>query len=229
MVVAEGHNCVFPDGGLRPEEDEWEHVPLRLGKNEMRFQLTSAPNAFFCANLYVLLSDTLAIVCDIDGTLTRSDIFGYGAHKLGYDSAHRGACEAFNAIHDSGYLIIYLSARPITKADKTRELLHTLGTTGANPSSVRMPDGPLITTAERTFTALVRTLRSSGGKGADAFKLLALQEIQDAFTPPWALVGAPPKKMLLGGFGNRPTGASMCVNVCMSVDSEEDQYVCVEV
>jgi len=98
------------------------------GRNLLRFSLSSAPNSQFTANIWLLSPTDLVVVCDIDGTLTRSDILGYSAHKLGYDSAHEGVCEAFNAIEAAGYKVVYLSARPITKADKTRELLRVIGT-----------------------------------------------------------------------------------------------------
>ena len=83
-------------------------------------------------------------------------MLGYSAHKLGFDAAHSGVCEAFQAIQRQGYSTIYVSARPITKAAKTRELLALVG---QRERGIAMPRGPLITTSERSMEALVRSLR----------------------------------------------------------------------
>lgn len=44
------------------------------------------------------------IVCDIDGTLTRSDIIGYSAHVLGYEYMHEGVSGAFPILWFEGSL-----------------------------------------------------------------------------------------------------------------------------
>lgn len=111
---------------------------------------------------------------------------------------------------DCSYLVMYLSARPITKADKTRELLRVIGTRGEGDAA-RMPDGPLITTAERSLPALVRALRIGGsGRGADSFKLAALDEVVGAFRCPTSAPSSKQgQKVLVGGFGNRSQTQSL--------------------
>lgn len=102
MLVGEGHNCAFPDGTLVPSSEDIQNMELAEGRNSLRFSLSSAPNSQFCASIWLLSPTDRIIVCDIDGTLTRSDLLGYGAHRLGYDSAHDGVCEAFQAIDKAG-------------------------------------------------------------------------------------------------------------------------------
>ena len=84
-------------------------------------------------------------------------MLGYSAHKLGFDATHSGVCEAFQAIEGQGYRTVYVSARPITKAAKTREMLAQIGD---RESTCFMPHGPLVTTSERSLTALMRSFRS---------------------------------------------------------------------
>ncbi len=71
-------------------------------------------------------------------------------------------------------MLCQVSSRPVTKAGKTRDLLGRIGETN---STHRMPEGPLITTAERSISALVRTLRRQNG--ADEYKVAALEELTE--------------------------------------------------
>ena len=84
------------------------------------------------------------------------------------------------------------------------------GTQGGEEKATRMPEGPLITTAERSLPALVRTLRRGGSnKGADTFKMIALEELVTAFSPRDMAVHSMKRRpmVLAGGFGNRATDA----------------------
>ena len=203
MWVGDDHNCFFGAGELRPSADDLEDLDLREGRNELGFCVSSAPNTRFTAELWMWPADTAMVVCDIDGTITRSDVLGYGAHKLGFDAAHSGVCEAFQAIERQGYRTVYVSARPITKAAKTREMLALVG---QKESGFEMPRGPLITTSERSVQALVRSFRRRGG-GADEFKMGALLDITSAFEVGGKRVRP---RVFYGGFGNRPTDAQAC-------------------
>jgi phosphatidate phosphatase PAH1 len=200
MFVGEGHNCTFGGGALRPAPEDLEDLELRDGLNELGFSVSSAPNTRFTAELWVWPADVAIVLCDIDGTITRSDILGYGAHKLGFDAAHSGVSEAFQAIERQGYRTVYVSARPITKAAKTREMLAMVG---RQEGGFEMPRGPLITTSERSLAALVRSFRRRGG-GADDFKVGALNDIASAFEVGGRRLRP---RVFYGGFGNRATDA----------------------
>lgn len=200
LFVGDDHNCFFGGGADRPQSADLEELELRDGPNALSFSVSSAPNTRFTAELWLWPADVALVVCDIDGTITRSDVVGYGAHKLGFDATHSGVCEAFQTIERQGYRTIYLSARPITKAAKTRDMLAQVG---QKESGFEMPSGPLITTSERSLQALVRSFRRKGN-GADQFKLSALLDIASAFD-----VGGRSgrSRVFYGGFGNRPSDA----------------------
>jgi hypothetical protein len=203
MFVGDDHNCFFGGGADRPQPADLEELELRDGPNTLGFSVSSAPNTRFTAELWVWPADVAMVICDIDGTITRSDVVGYGAHKLGFDATHSGVCEAFRAIERQGYRTIYLSARPITKAAKTREMLAQVG---QKESGFEMPSGPLITTSERSLEALVRSFRRKGS-GADQFKLSALLDIASAFEVQVNGRSCCRARVFYGGFGNRPSDA----------------------
>jgi len=209
MEIGDAHNCFFPGGGLSTSESQLARLDLNEGYNRLEFMVSSAPNSRFGAGLWVWSTHQQLVVCDIDGTLTRADLFGHSAQKLGFDAAHAGVCECFAAIAAAGYQLLYVSARPITKAARTRELLATLRSADC-PAA--LPPGPLITTAERTLPALVRTLqRQAGTGGADAFKIAALQDVAGVFAARAAEPGCAALRggVLHAGFGNRPTDAQV--------------------
>eukprot|EP00961_Rhodomonas_salina_P028419 383461-Rhodomonas_salina.1 len=120
MVLGDRHNGQFIDGGVIPSSTQLAELPLREGQNSVTFQLTSAPNSRCEAVLYLWSPEEALVICDIDGPILKADLLGYGAGKLGMaDAAHKGVCEVFNFIAASGYKVVYVSSRPITKAGKT--------------------------------------------------------------------------------------------------------------
>lgn len=124
MVLGDRHNGQFIDGGVIPSSTQLAELPLREGQNSVTFQLTSAPNSRCEAVLYLWSPEEALVICDIDGPILKADLLGYGAGKLGMaDAAHKGVCEVFNFIAASGYKVVYVSSRPITKAGKTRYAL----------------------------------------------------------------------------------------------------------
>ena len=115
------------------------------------------------------------MVVDIDGTVTKTDVAGFGAEKLGYEYIHQGVCEAVSHIAKLGYRILFLTSRAITLAQSTREFLRSIGFANGGTG---MPDFALITTTERFLQSLVVGVRS-----ADKFKTVALSEILKVFQP----------------------------------------------
>jgi phosphatidate phosphatase PAH1 len=98
MEVGQDLQCVFANGELRPSDKEVEELAsvMKQGPNSLRFQL-QGDRALYDVNAAAFLwsSADKAIVCDIDGTLTRSDIIGYSAHVLGYEYMHEGVSLQF--------------------------------------------------------------------------------------------------------------------------------------
>ena len=63
------------------------------------------------------------ILTDIDGTITTSDVRGFLGSSLGYDVHHEGVFEFLHKVATQGYVIIYLTARPIALDLQTRKYL----------------------------------------------------------------------------------------------------------
>ena len=53
------------------------------------------------------------VISDIDGTITRSDVFGQILPYVGKDWSQKGVTNLFSNIERNGYKFVYLSARAI--------------------------------------------------------------------------------------------------------------------
>ena len=59
-------------------------------------------------------SDCQIVISDIDGTVTKSDVLGHILPKFKYQWAHENIAEFCEEIIKHGYLLIFITARPIT-------------------------------------------------------------------------------------------------------------------
>lgn len=211
MTVDDTYRCTFEGGRLRPGEAEVQALGRMLvpGRNAVRYQLSGNRALFdIHACIYLWEHTDKVVVCDIDGTVTRSDFLGYSAHLMGYEYTHDGVTDVLNYLHEAGYRILFLTARPITVADRTRDLLQTVGATARDDKSqsfarllglhtsdtvLALPPGALITTSERWIPAIALSLSSDGPQ---KFKTSVLHEIKDLFGN---------SGVFAGGFGNRAT------------------------
>uniref|UniRef100_A0A7S0H9J4 PDZ domain-containing protein n=1 Tax=Hanusia phi TaxID=3032 RepID=A0A7S0H9J4_9CRYP len=200
MAVKEDHNCAFVDGSLKINSEQLAKLDLHPGLNDISFSVSSAPNTRFAAELFLWEPYKAIVICDIDGTLMRSDLLSFSASKLGFDAVHQGVCEALSALDAAGYQIVYLSARPISKASKMRDFLKRFVTADGEH---RLPTGPLITTTDRTLQSLVKSLRSESE--ITNFKMHVLQDIVQVFTP--SSSSSPEFMILSAGFGSKPADA----------------------
>jgi len=179
MVLDRELICCFDDGSYRASHSDLESMRLRPGKNTIRYEMIHPCNNdrryTIRANIHLWnIWDKITVV-DIDGTVTKTDVAGFGAEKLGYEYIHSGVCEAVSEISRQGYRILFLTSRAITLAQSTREFLCTIGQSNGGTG---MPEFCLITTTERFLPSLVVGVRS-----ADKFKTVALQEILRIFNP----------------------------------------------
>lgn len=176
--------------------DLFEGVPLHPGRNEIRYvfngnwgkEYTIASRLFF----YPHQKHYRVIVSDIDGTVTRSDVLGHLMPLVGHDWAHDGICQLFTNLVKRGYILIYLSARNIGQATRTKQYLASINQGGA-----RMPEGPVLTSTEDLFSSLSREVVQ---KNPHAFKIKALRGLYKVFSDG---SGNP----FYAGFGNKETDA----------------------
>jgi phosphatidate phosphatase PAH1 len=176
--------------------DLFEGVPLHPGRNEMRYvfignwgkEYTIASRLFF----YPHQKQYRVIVSDIDGTVTRSDVLGHLMPMVGHDWAHDGICQLFTNLVKRGYIIIYLSARNIGQATRTKQYLASI-----NQSGARMPEGPVLTSTEGLFSSLSREIVK---KNPHVFKIKVLRGLYKVFSDG---SGNP----FYAAFGNKETDA----------------------
>jgi phosphatidate phosphatase LPIN len=142
---------------------------LRFGKNDLSFSVTSsfAGKAVCTAHMYYWKWNVPIVISDIDGTITkycfhlplvfgadpdcRSDVVGHIYTMIGRDWTHPGVAKLFTDITNNGYQLLYLTSRSVGQADTTRGYLKSIV-----QDKNTVPEGPVIMSPDRTFTALRR-------------------------------------------------------------------------
>ncbi|OQS02075.1 lipin [Thraustotheca clavata] len=205
MLLNDKGRCAFPSGEDTPPEDIMQFineiiplknpplfVPVRF---EHRKRYSSTVRFVEC-RMYLWGPDDSAVVADLDGTITISDIEGHiRTLRLGqYDFIHKGACGFYSKFQAIGLKILYLTARPIHWADASREHLDQ-----AQQAPYRLPPGPLITNSSGYTGALIAEVIN---KNPNVFKENMLNTIQLACIHGGRRSSAP---VFVAGFGNRPT------------------------
>ena len=67
------------------------------------------------------------IISDVDGTVTKSDIFGHILPRIGFtDWAHQGKANLYTNINDNGYKLLNLTARPIGLSSHTKNYIKNI-------------------------------------------------------------------------------------------------------
>ena len=74
-------------------------------------------------NIYLYSQYQKLVISDIDGTITTEDLKGFVGPIVGVDVHHSRVVEFFHAVSSNGYIVIYLTARPMAFDGKTREYL----------------------------------------------------------------------------------------------------------
>eukprot|EP01090_Pellita_catalonica_P023717 TRINITY_DN9923_c0_g2_i1.p1 TRINITY_DN9923_c0_g2~~TRINITY_DN9923_c0_g2_i1.p1 ORF type:complete len:306 (-),score=48.11 TRINITY_DN9923_c0_g2_i1:810-1727(-) len=175
---------------LRPTADELEMLQLQQGKNLVTFSVTSELRGTqtVSAMIYLWDQDSRIVVSDIDGTITKSDLFGHILPFLGKDWSHSGVAQLYSNITKNQYKMMYLSSRPIGQAHYTRGYISTL-----RQDEVTLPEGPVITSPDGLFQSVNREMIK---KNPEEFKITCLRDIATLF---------PGARPYYAGFGNRPS------------------------
>uniref|UniRef100_A0A6Q2ZDP8 phosphatidate phosphatase n=1 Tax=Esox lucius TaxID=8010 RepID=A0A6Q2ZDP8_ESOLU len=125
--------------------------------------------------IYLWNWDDKVIISDIDGTITKSDVFGQILPQLGKDWTHQGIAKLYHSVHENGYKFLYCSARAIGMADMTRGYLHWV-----NDRGTILPRGPLMLSPSSLFSAFHREVIE---KKPEKFKIECLTDIKNLFYP----------------------------------------------
>ncbi|XP_072234906.1 phosphatidate phosphatase LPIN2-like [Leuresthes tenuis] len=162
---------------LRLSSAQIASLKLRDGSNDVTFSITTQyQGTCRCeGTIYLWNWDDKVIISDIDGTITKSDVFGQILPQLGKDWTHRGIAKLYNSVHENGYKFLYCSARAIGMADMTRGYLHWV-----NDRGTLLPQGPLMLSPSSLFSAFHREIIE---KKPEKFKIECLTDIKNLFLP----------------------------------------------
>ena len=176
----------------RLSSDQIMKLNLKPGPNEIKYSVTTALQGTTRIQSYIFLwnHDDKIIISDIDGTITKSDVWGQVLPIFGKDWTQAGVAVLFTAIQRNEYKFIYLSARAIGQSKLTRELLDNV-----NQEGFRLPHGPLLVTPTSLFTAFQKEVIE---KKPEEFKINCLKDIQTLFPES-------NKHPYYAGYGNKST------------------------
>jgi len=175
---------------LRPTMEQIEQMKLKPGANSITFSVNTELRGTqtLAATVYLWEHDSKLVISDIDGTITKSDVFGHVLPMLGKDWSHSGVAKLFSLIRENGYHIVYLTSRAIGQAQTTRNFIFNLKQDG----DTCLPKGPVFMSPDRLFGALDREVIR---RKPEEFKIACLQDIAKIF----------PSNPYYAGFGNRKT------------------------
>lgn len=141
---------LFCEGrSTKPSHDSLQRLLglLKKGRNRAQYVLFTASGnkclgvADF--NIYHWSCQDRVVVCDIDGTITKSNVRGVLDTVLleRHEYAHEGVCSFLSQLIASqqDVCVLYLTSRPISLAQSTRDFLSQL----VQKDCSRLPEGPL--------------------------------------------------------------------------------------
>lgn len=160
---------------LRLPSNLLKKLNLKPGVNTISYTVnTRLQGTATCQSRIFLWSrDARVVISDIDGTITKSDALGHLFTMVGKDWTHVGVAQLYSKIAANGYEFLYLTSRAIGQAASTRGYLK-----GVEQDRLQLPDGPVIMSPDRLFTALHREVIQ---RRPDEFKIACLRDIQKLF------------------------------------------------
>ncbi|XP_024129774.1 phosphatidate phosphatase LPIN2 isoform X2 [Oryzias melastigma] len=174
---------------LRLSSEQIANLKLKEGPNDVTFSITTQyQGTCRCeGTIYLWNWDDKVIISDIDGTITKSDVFGQILPQLGKDWTHQGIAKLYHSVAENGYKFLYCSARAIGMADMTRGYLQWV-----NDGGIILPRGPLMLSPSSLFSAFHREVIE---KKPEIFKIECLTDIKNLFQHN--------KQPFYAAFGNR--------------------------
>ena len=133
--------------------DDLRAMNLNPGCNLVEFRTLSklqGSKSIF-GRIFLWRSIEKIVVSDIDGTITKSDVLGHILPAAGRDWAHEGIVDTYNQIAAKGYKFLYLTARNIGAADRTRSYVCNL-----KQEEQYLPLGPILLSPNRLFSAIMK-------------------------------------------------------------------------
>ena len=164
-------------------------LELEPGSNTLTFTVTTSLQGTTRCVCHVYLWDYTdkIIISDIDGTITRSDVFGHILPWVGKDWTQNNIAQLFSALTGNGYKFLYLSSRAIGQASMTKRFLKSIKQNG-----VGIPEGPMLLSPDSLFRCLREELVL---RRPHIFKIACLNDIRNLF--------GEDSMPFYAGFGNR--------------------------
>uniref|UniRef100_A0A671MG82 phosphatidate phosphatase n=1 Tax=Sinocyclocheilus anshuiensis TaxID=1608454 RepID=A0A671MG82_9TELE len=176
---------------LRLSSDQIASLKLKEGPNDVTFSITTQyQGTCRCeGTIYLWNWDDKVIISDIDGTITKSDVFGQILPQFGKDWTHQGIAKLYHSVAEHVFFTKRAqAARAIGMADMTRRYLQWV-----NDRGIILPRGPLMLSPSSLFSAFHREVIE---KKPEVFKIECLTDIKNLFLPN--------KHPFYAAFGNRP-------------------------
>lgn len=206
--------CRFINGNVRPQSCILERLIseniITAGKNSIAYYNYRGKTCHIAeALLYLWSSGDSIVISDIDGTVTKSNLYGVvdTCIRETYEYSHEGVCEFFTQISNyaspesmNRIRFLYLTSRPISYIVSTRKFIHSLSqmnndTKENSAPRHTLPNGPIFCNTASLSQVLYSELFA---KNAHVFKSNALwkQVIQ-----PFEAAGRK-NDLFLSAFGN---------------------------
>ncbi|KAK7310515.1 hypothetical protein RJT34_08069 [Clitoria ternatea] len=183
--------CSVKVSANTPTSEQLASLNLKEGRNTVTFSFSTAMQGEqqVDARIYLWKWNTRIVISDVDGTITRSDVLGQFMPLVGIDWSQTGVAHLFSDIKENGYQLLFLSARAISQAYRTRQFLVNLKQDGKV-----LPDGPVVISPDGLFPSLYREVIR---RTPHEFKIACLEDIKALFPPDC--------NPFYAGFGNRIT------------------------
>ncbi|KAJ7958146.1 phosphatidate phosphatase PAH2 [Quillaja saponaria] len=174
-----------------PASEQLASLNLKEGSNIVTFTFSTAMlgKQQVDARIYLWKWNSQIVISDVDGTITKSDVLGQFMPLVGIDWSQTGVAHLFSAIKENGYHLLFLSARAISQAYRTRQFLFNLKQDGKT-----LPDGPVCISPDGLFPSLYREVIR---RAPHEFKIACLEDIRALFPSDC--------NPFYAGFGNRDT------------------------
>ncbi|CAI9115747.1 OLC1v1016737C1 [Oldenlandia corymbosa var. corymbosa] len=174
-----------------PTSEQLASLNLKEGMNSIVFTFSTPVlgKQQVHARIYLWKWDARVVISDVDGTITRSDLLGQFMPLVGVDWSQTGVAHLFSAIKENGYQLLFLSARAISQAYRTRQFLFNLKQDGKF-----LPEGPVVISPDGLFPSLYREVVR---RAPHEFKIACLEAIKALFPAD--------RNPFYAGFGNRDT------------------------
>jgi phosphatidate phosphatase LPIN len=182
--VGETSSSVFPTSS------EIESMNLSKGPNQIAFSVIGT-DVVVTSSIYLWDKNDQVVISDIDGTITKSDLFGHILPNVfGEDWTQTGVAQFYTNIRNNGYQLLYLTARAIGQSEITKSYLQNVNQLDVSNKEMRLPDGPVFMSPNRVFESIKREVIL---RCPEQFKVACLKEIAALFVGP----------IFYAGFGNR--------------------------